>query len=53
MDDPKFPALKAMLADAGRLYPEERTELVGLLGRVERLEQVNKDAEALVEAVRS
>ncbi len=45
-----YEALKTMLLDAGRLFPEERRELVQLLGRAERLEAVYKDAEAVVHA---
>ncbi len=48
MDD-KFPALRLLL-ETERLYPDERIELLGLIGRVTRLEQVNADAEALVDA---
>ncbi len=46
-DSKKYPYLNTMLADAGRMYPEERLELVGLIGRVTRLEALTK---GLVEA---
>lgn len=44
-------ALRAMLNDAGRLYPEERLELVGLLGRVLAQEPIVSAAVALVEGL--
>ncbi len=47
----KYPALRYLLSNAERLFPEERQELVSLLGRVERLEAVHRDAEALVNAL--
>ncbi len=51
MPEEKYPALRYLLtADVGRLFPEERRELVGLLGRLERLEKVNEAAEAVADA---
>ncbi len=49
MDEQTYPALRTLLVDAGRLYPEERLELQSLLGRVERLEVVNAAATELLE----
>ena len=48
----EYPALSYLLdTETGRLYPEERKELVALLARVRVLEQVNQNAEALVKAL--
>ncbi len=44
------PALKELLNTA-RLYPDERAELVFLIGRIARLEVIEADAIALVDAL--
>ncbi len=50
MDEQTYPALRLLLETrASSLYPDEREELVSLLGRVARLEIVNDAATALLE----
>ncbi len=45
-----MPALEELLKTA-RLFPEERLELVSMIGRIKRLEVIEKDAIALVDAL--
>lgn len=47
-----YPALTYLLVHAPeRLFPEETKELLILLGRVQRMEQVEADAQNLIDAV--
>lgn len=46
-----YPALQYLVDHPEKLFPEERLELVSILGRIRRLEQVNRDAEKLIDAM--
>lgn len=48
--DNDYPALRYLLGNPERLFPEEREELMTILGRIQRLENVNHDAQELVDA---
>lgn len=48
-----YPALRYLIDNPERLYPEERLELISLLGHTVRLEKVLTDADALVQATKN
>lgn len=48
---PNYDALRYLLDNPSRLFPEERLELQSLIGRAERLEKVNIAAEAFLKAL--